>query len=279
MLDDFIEQYFNQAITHKTNISTGLLSAYKIILANNQTIFVKHQTQTNDNFITEAKELEVLNKFISTPKVLFANAHFLILQWIESVYNPHAQDQLGKDLAYLHQQKSDYFGFDFDNKIGTTSQNNAVDKHITHWDEFYWNYRLLPQINLAKNNNFLDNSEYKLLLNIEKILHNILPNSITPSLLHGDLWSGNYLSGKTQIYFIDSACYYGHNEVDFALTFMFGGFDDDFYKSYQEVISFADGFELRKPLYMLYHYLNHLNIFGSSYKSPTLSCCKRLLQN
>jgi fructosamine-3-kinase len=93
------------------------------------------------------------------------------------------------------------------------------------------------------------------------------------------LWHGNTLSGKNNPYFIDSACYYGHREIDFSLTFMFGGFSEKFYSAYNKNYPLDDGFENRKPLYMLYHYLNHLNIFGGTYHEGVMNCINHITDN
>jgi len=103
--------------------------------------------------------------------------------------------------------------------------------------------------------------------------------SIKPSLLHGDLWSGNVICGINGPVFIDTSCYYGHSEADLALTYMFGGFSNDFYRSYEVYNPLESGYKQRKPIYMLYHYLNHLNIFGRSYHSGVLSCTNQILDS
>lgn len=267
-----IEQHLNQSITSKRSISTGLFEAYQVRLNNGNQVFIKHQTNHNQQLIHEAQELVLLGKTINTPKVLGGCEFCLILEWIETVQNPKMQAKMGVSLAKLHTKTQTYFGFHIDNKIGTTPQINGVGKNISCWADFYWDYRLLYQIELAYQKKHLSKTEYYQLLQIKTHLPNLLNNDIKPALLHGDLWSGNVLSGKHSPYFIDSACYYGHREMDFALTFMFGGFSSDFYHSYTQIYPFEAGFEQRKPLYMLYHYLNHLNIFGSGYNEGVMRC-------
>ena len=163
--------------------------------------------------------------------------------------------QIGHALANLHHTTHSTFGFDFDNTIGEMPQFNAINTDIISWKEFYWQYRLKYQIEYAYNSNLLDYDLYERLLSIEPKLSKYIDNTIKPSLLHGDLWSGNIINGKDNPYFIDSACYFGHREIDFALIHMFGGFSDDFIKAYNEKYKLDEGFEQRKPIYMLYHYL------------------------
>ncbi|BBB23072.1 fructosamine kinase [Abyssogena phaseoliformis symbiont OG214] len=271
-IEVLIKQHLNQKITHKQSIGTGIFIAYKVKLDNHKTVFIKYQSSPNQQLIQQGKELQLLGKTITTPKVLGCCEHCLILEWINESFNPNLQSQAGIALAHLHQNTHDYFGFEMDNKIGQTDQFNATGGNITNWSEFYWKYRLLYQIELAFKNNLLNYDNYQQLLNIETKLLHLLDKSIKPALLHGDLWSGNLISGKNTPYFIDSASYYGHCEIDLALTFMFGGFSDDFYHAYHKINPSSAGFNHRKPLYMLYHYLNHLNMFGSEYHQNVMSC-------
>lgn len=272
-----IEQHLNQSVISKHTINTGLFSAYKVVLNNTQ-VFVKYQSRPSQQLIQEATELSLLGKYVCTPKV-FANCeHCLILEWIEAKHNPNMQIQTGQALAKLHKTSAKYFGFHTNNSIGITKQLNAVGKNSGDWADFYWEYRLLYQIELAYQNTRINKNEYQQLLSIKNQLSKLLNNDIKPSLLHGDLWSGNLLNGVNYPYFIDPACYYGHREMDFALTFMFGGFSSEFYQAYNIAYPLENGFEQRKPLYMLYHYLNHLNIFGGDYHTGVINCLNKLLK-
>ncbi len=263
-----IEKILNSKIIKKIDIGTGVNSAYQITLANNKVVFVKL-----GNGLNEAKELRLLNDFVKTPQVLFVDEKMLILEFLTEDYNANAQAQLAEQLANLHNQTDTNFGLDFDNKIGSTPQINSQNDN---WAEFYWQHRLLYQINLAKNNGYLTKQDYKFLIALKTTVYQLLDIKIKPALLHGDLWSGNFLSNKNQVYFIDSAIYYGHSEADLALGFIFGGFDDKFYKQYFELHPKQNDFEKRKYLYMLYHYLNHLNIFGSTYYINVINCSKKV---
>ncbi|MBE8189984.1 MAG: fructosamine kinase family protein [Candidatus Thioglobus sp.] len=271
-----IQKHLGKAVASKQSVGSGLFSAYQIQLKNGGKVFIKYQKTASQQLINEGKSLTLLGKTIHTPKVLGACEFCLILEWISPNNNPNLQAQAGAELALLHQNTAPFFGFDFDNNIGTTPQKNAPDKQIESWKKFYWQYRLLFQIQLAYQNNHLNEGEYQRLLSVENQLEKLLADGIQPSLLHGDLWSGNLLSGKAHPYFIDCACYYGHREIDLALTFMFGGFSNDFYHNYNKIYPLETGFERRKPLYMLYHYLNHLNIFGGSYHANVLDCYEQI---
>ena len=264
-LDSHLISVFSAAIKKKISLHTGLNAAYKIELENKEVFFVKFQNNANDFLKKEARELQTLAKFVCCPKVIHNDKHCLVLEYLPPEREPLSGSELAKQLAKLHQQKNQYFGFAFDNKLGTSFQANAPNKKITDWRDFYWHYRLLPQIKTAKNSGYLNQDLYKKLLAIQKKLEILLPQKVTPVLLHGDLWSGNFLTSKGKFFFIDPACYYGHNEMELALGFMFGGFQQDFYTTYFQYHPQEEGFSERKYLYQLYHYLNHLNIFGVSY--------------
>src|SRR3990170_4265627 len=128
---------------------------------------------------------------------------------------------------------------------------------------------------LKKNGNV--NSNFRKCFNqLENKIENILSGKIEkPSLLHGDLWAGNYLVDENgRVCLIDPAVYYGNREADLAMTKLFGGFTKEFYDSYNELYPLEDGYEYRENIYKLYHVLNHLNLFGSGYYQQALSLIK-----
>ena len=111
---------------------------------------------------------------------------------------------------------------------------------------------------------------------IKKVPDLISGTEEEPSLLHGDLWSGNYLIDERGIpWLIDPAVYYGHREADLAMTSLFGGFSNTFYSAYKSAYPISQGYAEREPLYQLYHLLNHLNLFGTGYYSQVISILKR----
>lgn len=276
-LDELIQEHTHQEINTYQSIGTGLFDSYKVNLKNNSNVFIKIQNNSNNDLIHEAEELRILGKHVNTPKVIASTNHCIILEWIEQSYNPSIQKELGRSLSELHLKHNDYFGFIFDNKIGSTPQNNAIKKNIDNWADFFWNYRIKFQIDLAKKNNLLELEQYKNLMNLKDSIYRKLDIQICPTLLHGDLWSGNYIATSNGPYFIDTASYYGHSEADFALTYMFGGFSKEFYQSYEKRSPFEENHEERKPIYMIYHYLNHLNLFGRSYLGGVLNCYQKII--
>lgn len=219
------------------------------------------------------KELERGEELL-IPKVYFVDADFLILDFVEPGNpDPEFFYRFGKALAKLHQLTSEEFGFSEDNYIGLTPQ---INKFHSRWDEFYWTQRLEYQFKLAEKNGYITKEHRSLIANLEKKISKIMGDSLEkPSLLHGDLWSGNYIVAKNnRACLIDPAVYYGHREADLAMTRLFGGFPADFYKGYQETFPLKEGYSYREPLYKLYHVLNHLNLFGKSYLDGVVNILK-----
>lgn len=225
-------------------------------------------------FQKEKNGLETIaqTKTISTPKIYacdsFNNDAFLLMEYIESKL-PSNNDfkTLGFKLAELHQSTSDNFGLKEDNFIGSLFQSN---KQNSSWVDFYIYERLLPQLQLAQKKGLLSEDECPSEIVIKDKLEDLFYN-VKPSLLHGDLWSGNYLISKNGIpYLIDPAVYYGHNEVDIAMTKLFGGFGEEFYKSYYTIYSSDTKTASRIEIYQLYYLLVHLNLFGRPYYSSVI---------
>jgi fructosamine-3-kinase len=161
---------------------------------------------------------------------------------------------LGRMLAALHRNTSDRIGWQSDNWIGLAPQKNGW---CGDWTQFWIERRLQPQLHRAQQKGFRFEE-----VNYSRILENHKPQ---PSLLHGDLWSGNAgFTAEGPVVF-DPAVYYGDREADLAMTELFGGFPREFYASYDEAFPLPKEYAVRKNLYNLYHLLNHLNLFGGGY--------------
>lgn len=182
---------------------------------------------------------------------------------------------LGEGLAAMHRVTRERFGWDTDNTIGSTLQINTSEHD---WVDFWRTQRLQFQLELAAQNGHggrLQSQGEKLLDAFPALFADYSPPA---SLLHGDLWSGNYAfnrSGEPVIY--DPAVYYGDREADLAMTELFGGFGADFYAAYRANYPLDAGYGVRKTLYNLYHILNHLNIFGEGYRSQAYRMMDTLL--
>ncbi|MDE6664169.1 MAG: fructosamine kinase family protein [Lachnospiraceae bacterium] len=275
-------------IVRTSSIAGGDINkAYKLVLTDGNQVFMKSNTKENASFFTA--EIAGLNaiaktKTIGTPRVLGsgtdevkADCSFLFLEFIDCKGQiSNYWETFAHQLADLHQAGTDDFvndgkyGFACDNYIGAGRQiNTACDSWIT----FFRDYRLKPQFKQAAS--YFDTADLK---KIEKLLgniENILVEPKHPSLLHGDLWSGNVIAGNDgRAWLIDPAVYVGHAEADIAMTELFGGFPRAFYDAYKESGLLQPEYGRRRDLYNLYHLLNHLNLFGRTY----LSSVRRVIE-
>jgi fructosamine-3-kinase len=220
-------------------------------------------------FEAEAKGLKLLRSAgaIFIPEVIATgeaeNKSFILLEFIEAGRRiKNFWEDFGAKLASLHKNSSDAFGLDHDNYIGSLPQSNK--KH-SGWADFFIHERLEKQIVLAKNSGAIGNSEVQQFHNLEKHIYEIIPEE-KPALLHGDLWNGNYMiANDGTACLIDPAVYYGHREMDLAMTKLFGGFAVEFYQAYNERYPIQKGFELRADIHNLYPLLVHVNLFGGGY--------------
>jgi fructosamine-3-kinase len=244
-------------------------SAYKIETLGKIYFLKLNLASALQMFLKEAQALKMIEttNTINTPSVIdvgsFENNSYLLMDFIESK-SPSNKDMalLGKQIANLHLNKSKTFGFNTDNFIGTLPQSNTTHQN---WLDFYIEERLAPQLKLAIQKQLLSTVEVPDIATM-KLKTAVLFENAEPSLLHGDLWSGNYLISQDGIpYLIDPATYYGHSEVDIAMSLLFGGFGTSFYDAYHAVIPKQTNTNARIELYQLYYLLLHLNLFGGSY--------------
>ncbi len=226
-------------------------------------------------FEAETKGLKLLGEqnSIKIPEVIGfgekGSFQFLLLQFIEE--KPRLKiywQQLGSKLASLHRCSSDLFGLDHDNYIGSLKQLN--NQHAS-WLTFFIEQRLNVQLKLAIDAGIMDSELSKQFEFLYAKLPTLLPEE-KPSLVHGDLWSGNLITDENgEPCLIDPAVYFGNREADLAMTKLFGGFDDEFYVSYVETFPLQPGYHKRLDLYNLYPLLVHVNLFGGAYKSAVAS--------
>lgn len=188
---------------------------------------------------------------------------FLILEWIETRKpTEKASEQLGRQLAEMHKTSAAYFGLESDNYMGSLPQSN---QYRNTWNTFYIEQRLQPMVKLAFDKRLLNETDIQ---NFDKLyakLNNLF-NEEPSSLIHGDLWGGNYLiSTDEKPYLIDPAVSYSNREFDIAMTTLFGGFSESFYSAYHEHFPLNKGWNERIDLWNLYPLLLHLNLFGAGY--------------
>jgi len=269
---EHLEHVLGCPISKVNALSGGDISKAFCIHTATQRFFIKlnRGAIALEMFLAEKEGLESigLTKTIKVPSVLsctqFEGTSYLLLEHIEPK-SPTFKDYeaLGQQLADFHSfDAGDTFGWKQNNFIGSLPQSN---KNHPDWAQFYVHERLLPQLKMAKEKRLLISSEIpsesKLLKGCERFF-----TKVKPALLHGDLWGGNYLiNAEGTPYLIDPAVYYGHREVDIAMTKLFGGFSSSFYNAYSEHFNAEPFEEERKDIYQLYYLLVHLNLFGSSY--------------
>lgn len=201
---------------------------------------------------------------------------WLVLEYLELEHTTHQNaEALGRELANMHRMFSRQFGWVRNNTIGSTLQKNDL---TSDWIHFWRENRLGYQLHLARVNGYkgkLQTQGERLMANLEVFFAG---SRINASLLHGDLWSGNYsFDSAGQPVVFDPAVYYGDRETDLAMTELFGGFPAQFYTSYQDSYPLDAGYPIRKTLYNLYHILNHLNLFGGGYLRQAEQMLDRLL--
>ncbi|MFC4310612.1 fructosamine kinase family protein [Steroidobacter flavus] len=246
-------------------------------------LFVKYgEPSSLAMFQAEADGLAELAKAraVRVPNVLAVDElegiAFLALEWIDLRGGSSSSERkLGELLAAQHRVTRDKFGWHRDNTIGSTPQSN---RETGDWVEFLREQRLRPQLTLAKSNGaskeLIDSSE-RLCEQLALFFTDYRP---VPSLLHGDLWGGNWGSDASgQPVLFDPAVYFGDREADLAMTRLFGGFGASFYSAYQSAWPLDAGATSRVTLYNLYHVLNHFNLFGGGYLRQALGMIQRLL--
>jgi fructosamine-3-kinase len=264
-----------------TGVAGGDINqAVQVFDRNGRAYFLKlNDKHFADMFAAEFAGLEELSRAaIRVPEPIAHGAGdpfaWLLLEWLDlEAPTTRAAEEFGALLADMHRIESDTFGWTRDNTIGRTPQKNTQSGD---WIAFLRDQRLKVQLQLAADNGAGENvqdSGAELLAHLDKWFETYSPK---PSLLHGDLWGGNWgmLNDGTPVIF-DPAVYFGDREADIAMARLFGGFDAGFYQAYAAAWPLDEGFEQRQDLYNLYHVLNHFNLFGGHY----LAQADRMLQS
>ncbi len=287
-LDQALHSLFgnNVKITDRKQVAGGDINeAYRLTLSDGMHIFMKsNQGKSVSFFQREAEGLAAIAETgaISTPQVFGCGTGenggaFLLLEFVESRRpGKDYQEILAQQLARMHQSRTENFvtggiyGFVQDNYIGANPQVNTPCKS---WTEFFRDCRLKPQFLQASD--YFGKEEWKKITELLERTGEILTEPEYPSLIHGDLWVGNVMTGSDGLAWLtDPAACVGHREADLAMTELFGGFSEKFYEAYREAAPLQPGYEKRRDFYNLYHLLNHLNLFGRSY----LSSVRRIVE-
>lgn len=231
-------------------------------------------------FEKEARGLELLQKNCSiiipqsVKSGITDDKQWLILEWLEKgIPQKKMWQKFGEALAIMHKKPKNYFGFNEDNFIGSLKQ---LNKEHTDWVSFYTECRIMPLVKTLFDQGDFSSKDIQLANSFCKKLESIFPKE-PASLVHGDLWAGNYLvhsSGYAAIY--DPAVYFGHREMDIGMSKLFGGFDQQFYNSYNETYPLEKDWQKRLRVTQLYPLLVHSVLFGGHYISSAKKCLSRL---
>lgn len=271
------------AASHIEAVQGGWINEARVLSDGEQRYFVKlNQAVYADMFAAEAESLVIMARTqpVRVPKVIthgcLGEHSFIVLEYLTlSRPGESAEKLFGKALASMHRQTSTRFGLDFDNTIGSTPQQNNWRED---WPTFYLEQRLQPIFQLAVSK-YPDLEHYfaPLARKLPDLFREYQPR---PSLVHGDLWSGNWAEdAQGQPVLFDPALYWGDREVDLAMTELFGGFSEAFYRAYQEAWPLDSGYVRRKALYQLYYYLNHIYLFGENEPRYTRALIERALSD
>lgn len=264
-----IEAKLSKRILNFSPLSGGDINEVFLVQTKKAKFVVKRNTKSSypKMFSKEAQGLLLLKKVVNTPQVIdwfeTEKDQLIIMEYIQNEQIQASYwSKFGHDLSALHQTRNNDFGLDHDNYIGSLNQKNNL---TNSWEDFFVEYRIKPLLKLAFDKNLLNKGHlesFQLLFSKYSSLVPVEP----PSLLHGDLWSGNMICGINQTpVFIDPAVYFGHREVDIAMTHLFGGFDFAYIDHYIERYPLEKGWESRIGIHNLYPNLVHLILFGSTY--------------
>lgn len=283
-LKELLSKQLNTVISSPDLNSVGggsINDTYQLAINNETKFFLKLNSSTKfpGLFEKEQNGLEFLasQKCILAPPVILyetiSDHQLLLLEWIEpGTRNENFWKIFGEQLAQLHSINNEHFGFVEDNYMGSLPQANTF---TNNWTEFFINYRLQPQIELAINKELLQINHVASFESLFKKMDSIF-NTEKPSLLHGDLWSGNFICNDQSLpVLIDPATYFGHRSMDLAMTTLFGGFDPAFYDSYNYYYPFPSNYPEQWEMCNLYPLLIHLNLFGKSYLPDITATIKK----
>ena len=248
-------------ILSKTPLAGGDINQVYKIETPKGSFVLKESSAPPNMFAIEAKGLEHLSKNkLPTPQVILYEEGLIIMEYIEP--GPPDPRRAGEALGRLHSIPQGSFGLEYDNFIGKLEQKNGLSEN---WPSFFWERRVQDQLDIYPNR-----SEESIWEKLKQKLPQIIPQDIKPSLVHGDLWSGNLIWGKDSPYFIDPAIYRADPMIELAFTELFGRFDTKFYEAYSHYCPIPTWYKDLIPLYQIYPLLVHANIFGGGYYQSAL---------
>jgi fructosamine-3-kinase len=236
-----------------------------------------------DMFLEEAaglNEMSWAGTSLVIPKVIWNkevddSPGLLLMEYLQPAINTSGLDeQLGRGIAQLHRKTASAFGFHHSNYCGTTIQDNTW---TDNWPVFYAERRIWALVQQIKSTRGMLLEEQKMYEKLVDKMPTLLAHRTVPSLIHGDLWSGNYMYTASGPALIDPACFYADREMELGMMQLFGGFSTRVWEAYQEEFPLPEGWRQRVRLYQLYHILNHYLLFGGSYGRQALDIAREYL--
>lgn len=284
---DFIKQVMNESginSHHYKQVHGGDINETLCLIGEKEKYFLKVNDAGNYPLLFEKEAAGLLalknNSSFTVPSVInhgiINGKQYLLSEWIEAG-KPSAGfwEDFGRTLAAMHSKLQPYFGWTMDNYIGSIPQSN---QQHTSWSSFYVQCRIMPLVKQGFNSGFFDKKDLHYAELLCTKCKDLFPDE-PPSLLHGDLWSGNFMIssiGKSTIF--DPAVYYGHREMDLGMTMLFGGFAPSFYEAYHEYYPLETQWRQRFQLTQLYPLLVHAVLFGGNYIQQCREVWRRFSQ-
>lgn len=284
-----LEKHLGAKISSSSPAGGGCIAnACIAVLSDGREFFVKSLNHSSDVFRKEANGLRTINKTgtIRVPEVVYVDSSLLVLEKIEvGQTTTKTFKLLAQQLAEMHRCTEHFFGFQENNYLGLTEQVNTpkLEVHSPRdwglWSKFFVKNRIQIFLAALEDKNLLGQPLSDAVWHLTDHIPELLSQALEPpTLIHGDLWSGNYLVDENGYpVLIDPAVYYGHREADLAMARLFGGFPEDFFRTYENFFPLRDGHSTRLKVYQLHHLLNHILLFGKSYKNQTLSLVRQIL--
>ena len=261
-------------IERTDSVSGGCIHEARRLVTTEGDFFAKWSARCPaDIFLREAEGLDALRSVsteIVIPRVIAAaepvagQPAFLVLEFLPpaSRSDPSNDEKFGRGLATIHRSRAEGFGFSSPTYCGLTRQDN---RWCASWPDFYRDCRLRPLLETLDEQGQLSAADRRLYDRLVDLLPNLLPKDAPPSLIHGDLWSGNVLSTTRGPALVDPSCAYADREMEFGMTTLFGGLSERAFSAYEDAWPLPAGWRERNPLYQLYHLLNHAVLFGGHY--------------
>ncbi len=272
----------NFRVLAREPVGGGCISRSARLKTSHGDFFIKwNSSAAPDLFLREAEGLTELHvaaedALIIPGVILAAEAGewpgFIVMEFLATGCSQHQEEKLGSGLAVLHQYRDRQFGFYHDNYCGSTPQKN---EWRSDWVDFFIHNRLKFLLDLIRTGRGFDEADMNVFDRLIKRLPQWLPASSGSSLIHGDLWSGNYLYTNRGPALIDPAAYFGDREMELSMMTLFGGFSSLTWSAYQSSFPLGPGWKERVQMYQLYHLLNHFYLFGGSYGHQSLLLAKK----